>query len=103
MTPHSGKQFLPATPSSLSWTLEDIFELTRRPSRALDWPCTLLPELQRIMDTVTYAQGVEGPGHRQDRLSQTLIVTFVEKTLTFVIPNIMVWRGWASLTPLSTV
>ena len=53
--------FLPATPSSLSWTLEGLFELTRRPSRALDSPA-LLPELQRNKDTVRCAAlGTEVP------------------------------------------
>ena len=90
--PSLGKAVPPATPSSLSRTLGDIFELTRRPSRALDWPCTLLPELQRIMDTVMYAAlGMEVPGHRQDRLTQTLIVTFVEKTLSLF--QILWYRG----------
>ena len=49
--PSSGKHyslpFLPATPSPLSWTLEGLFEVTWRPSRALDSPRALLPELQR--------------------------------------------------------
>ena len=41
MTPHWGNMyvslaFLPATPSSPSQTLEGLFELTQRPSRALD-------------------------------------------------------------------
>ena len=35
---HYSLQFLPATTSSLSRTLEGLFELTRRPSRALDSP-----------------------------------------------------------------
>ena len=47
--PSTGKDFalpfLPATPLSLSWTLERLFVLTRLPSRALDSPCALLPEL----------------------------------------------------------
>ena len=38
--------------SSPSQTLEGLFELTRRPSRALDLPCVLLPELQIYKDTV---------------------------------------------------
>ena len=42
---HYSLLFLPATPSSLSWTLEGLFELTRRPSRALDSSYALLPEL----------------------------------------------------------
>ena len=49
--PSSGKHyslyFLPATPSSPSQTLEGLFEPTLRPSRALDSPLVLLPELQR--------------------------------------------------------
>ena len=56
MTPHQGEYcslpFLPATPSSPSRTLEGLFELTRRPLRALDSPRALLPELQRNKDTV---------------------------------------------------
>ena len=57
--PSSGKHFslpfLPATPSSPSRTLEGLFELTWRPSRALDSPRALLPELQRYKDTVRCA------------------------------------------------
>ena len=52
---HFSLSFLPATPSSLSRTLEGLFELTRRPSRALDSPRALPPELQRYKDTVRYA------------------------------------------------
>merc|ERR1711923_60177 len=77
--PSSGKHyslpFLPATPSSPSRTLEGLFELTRRPSRALNSPRALLPELQRHKDTVRCAAlGTEVPGHRQQQLRQTLIV-----------------------------
>ena len=47
--PLSGKNFflpfLPATPSSPSRTLEELFELTWRPSRALGSPRALLLEL----------------------------------------------------------
>ena len=53
--PSSGKHyslpFLPATPLSLSQTLEGLFELTRRPSRGCDLPRVLHPELQNIMGT----------------------------------------------------
>ena len=68
--------FLPATPLSLSQTLEGLFELTQRPSRALDSPRALLPELQRYKDTVRCAAllGTGVPGHRQQQLMQTLIV-----------------------------
>ena len=37
-------------------SLKGFFELTRRPSRALDSPCALLSELQRKKDTVYCAQ-----------------------------------------------
>ena len=40
--------FLPATPLSPSGTLEG---LTQRPSRAVDLPLTLLPEIQRDSKT----------------------------------------------------
>ena len=52
--------------------LKSFFELTRSPSRALDLPCALLPELQRYKDTSRCAAlGVEVPGHRQKQLTQT--------------------------------
>ena len=62
--PSSGKHyslpFLPATPSSPSRTLEGLFELTRRPSRALDLSHALLLELQRYKDVRCCALGI-GP------------------------------------------
>merc|ERR1712073_77905 len=83
MGPSSGKHyslpFLPATPSSPSQTLEGLFELTQRPSRALDSPRALLPELQRYKDTVRCAAlGAEVPGHCQQQLTQTLIVRLLK-------------------------
>ena len=49
--PSSGKcfslPFLPAISSTPSWTLEGLFEMTQLPSRALDSPRALLPDLQR--------------------------------------------------------
>ena len=69
---HNSLPFLPATPSSPSWTLEGLFELTWRPSRALDSIRALLPELQRYKDTVRCdVLGAEVPGHRQKQLMQT--------------------------------
>ena len=66
MTPYWGNTFLPATPSSPSQTLEGLFELTQRPSRALASPRALLPELQRYKDKVECAAlGAEVSGHRQ--------------------------------------
>ena len=76
--------FLSATPSSQ--VLEGLFELTRRPSRALDSPRALLPELQRYKDTVRGAVlGAEVPGHCQQQLTQTLIVRLL-KTLFYIDP-----------------
>ena len=88
MTPHREEHyallFLPATPSSLSGTLEGLFELTWRLSRALDLPRPLLPELQRYKDTVRCAAlGAKVPGHRRQQLTQTLIVRLL-KTHFFI-------------------
>ena len=81
--------FLPATPSSPSWTLEGLFELTRRPSRALDSPRALLAELQRYKDTVWCAAlGAEVPGYRQDQLMQTLIVRLLKLHLFLLVQKL---------------
>ena len=87
MTPLSEKHyflpFLPATPSSLSRTLEGLFKLTQRPSWALHSSLGLLPELQRYKVTIRYAAlGAEVPLHCQQQLTQTLIV-FLLKTHFF--------------------
>ena len=59
MTPNEGNtfplMFLPAPPLSPSWTLEGLFERTQHPSRAIDLPRALLPEIQRYKDTVRCA------------------------------------------------
>ena len=59
MTPHLGNTislpFLPATPSSLSRTLDWFLELSKCPSWALDSPRALLPKVQRYKDTVRCA------------------------------------------------
>ena len=83
MTPSSRKRFsllfIPSTLSSPSWTLEGLFELTRRPSRSLHSPRALLPELQRYKDTISCATlSAEVPGHRQQQLTQTLIVRLLK-------------------------
>ena len=83
MTPHGGNTILfrssQQTPSSPSRTLEGLFELTQRPSQALDSPRSLLPELQRYKDTVRcVALGAEVPGHHQKQLTQTLIVRLLK-------------------------
>ena len=71
--------FLPATLSSPSRTLKGLFELKRRPFRALDLPRALLPELQRYKDTARCAAlGAQVPGHRQQQLTQTLIVRLMK-------------------------
>ena len=81
--PSSGKNFslpfLPATPLSLSWILEGLFELTQRPSRALDLPRTSIPELQIYKGTLSCVLlGAEVPGHSQQQLTQTLIVRLLK-------------------------
>ena len=61
------------------WALEGLFELTRRPSRALDLHGSLLPELQRYKDTVRFgALGAKVPGLGQQQLTQTLIVRLLK-------------------------
>ena len=89
--PSSGKHFslpfLPATPSSPSRTLEGLFELTRHPSRALDSPCALLPELRRYKDTGRFvALGAEVPGRCQEQLTQTLIVRLLKTHFFYINP-----------------
>ena len=71
--------FLLATPSFPSQTLEGLFELTQCPSRALNSPHSLLPELQRYKNVVRCgALGAVVPGHRQQHLTQTLIVRLLK-------------------------
>ena len=103
MTPCRGEccspPFLPASPLSSSQTLEGLFELTQRPSRALDSPPALLTELQRNKDTVRCVTlGVEVPGQLQEQLSKTLIVCLL-KTCFFIFLHNRV-GAWASLAPL---
>ena len=67
--------FLAATPLSPSRTLEEFFQLTQCPSRSLNSPRALLLEQQRYMAAVRCAAlATEVPGHRQQQLTQTLIV-----------------------------
>ena len=64
---------------SPSRILEGLFELTHRPSRALDSPRVLLPELQINKDAVRCASlGAVVPGNRQQQLTQTLIVRLLK-------------------------
>ena len=64
---------------SPSQTLEGFFKLTWHPSRALYLPRVLLLELQRYKDTIRcVVLGVEVPGHRQQQLTQTLIVCLLK-------------------------
>ena len=59
MTPDRGNAILFRSSQQLPrlrlGTLEGLFELTPRPSRALDSPCALLTELQRYKDTIRCA------------------------------------------------
>ena len=91
MIPHRGEHYplpiLPATPSSPSRTLEGFFELTRCPSRALDSPRLLLLDLQRIKVRCA-ALGAEVPENHPEQLMQTMILSFFENALLFVVPKI---------------
>ena len=62
---------------------------TLSPSRTLDSARTFLPELRRNKDTVRCAVlGAEVPGHRQEQLTQTLIVCSLKTYFFFVVLNI---------------
>ena len=84
MNPHWGNIILFRSSQQLNSSgfldpLEGLFELTRRPSRALDSPRALLSDLQRNKDTVRgVALGAEVPGYRQQQLTQTLIVRLLK-------------------------
>ena len=76
-------------PLSLSQTLEGFFELTRRTSRALALPHTLLLELQRYKDNVRCAAlGAEVPGQHQEQLTQTLIVCLLKTHLVLLLQKL---------------
>ena len=80
---HQGNAFLfrssQQLPSLGLGPSEGLFELTRRPSRALDSPRMLVLELQRYKDTVRCAAlGAEVPGHRLKQMTQTLIVRLLK-------------------------
>ena len=60
-------------------TLEGLFELTQRPTRALNLNAYVASELQRNKDTVRCgALGEEVPGHRTEQLTQTFIVRLLK-------------------------
>ena len=73
----------PATPSSPSRTLEGLFELTGRSSRALNLDTYVTSELQRYKETVRCGVlGAEVPGQRnKEQLAQTLIVCLLKTHL----------------------
>ena len=80
MTPCLGL-FSSVTPTSQSRTLYELFVLTWHPSRALNLPHVLLPELQRNKDTVwSAALCAEVPGLFQKQLLQFLIVRLLNGT-----------------------
>ena len=60
----SGKRNSFPFPTSNSLvSVSGLFELAQRPSRDLELPCALLPELQRIKDTIKCAAvDAEVPG-----------------------------------------
>ena len=74
MTPRRGNTILfrsfQQLPRLRLGPLKVFFELTQRPSRALDSPRALLPELQRNKDTVRCAAlGAEVQGQPQEQLT----------------------------------
>ena len=80
MTPCQGNTILFCSSQQLPQLhigpLKGFFELTQRPSRALN---SLLPELQRYKDTIRCgALGAEVPEQRQEQLTQTLIVRLLK-------------------------
>ena len=81
--PTTGKRFslafLRAMCASRFWSLEELFELTQRPSTLTH---TLLLELQRNKDTVFCAvPGAEVPGHCQEQLMQILVLCLLKSFL----------------------
>ena len=89
MTRHQADSlpFIQANPSSPSQTLEGLYELTRRPLRALDSPRALLPELQRYKDTVQMCRARRGgPRTPSTTTDANLDCAFVEKALFYIYP-----------------
>ena len=83
MTPHREDTFLYRSSQQLPrlclgpMKVEGLFELKRCPSRALDSPRVLFPDVQRTKDTVRCATlGAEVSGHCQKQLTQTLTAFF---------------------------
>ena len=89
MTPRRGNNFLLRSSQQLpcpSVSLEWLFELTRRLTRALHSPHVLLPELQRNKDTIKCAaQGLEVPEQSQKQLTQALIVHLLKMHFSMLI------------------
>ena len=82
--PSSGRLllfFVPTSDSLVSISeLEGLFELTWRPSRAVDSPCALHLELRIHNDTIRCdGLGAKVPGKRQEQLTQTLNVHLLKK------------------------
>ena len=71
MNPSLGNTFLFRSYQQLppSPTLKGLFELTQRPSMALDLPRALLPELQKNKVIIRCAVLGEEPGHNQKQLT----------------------------------
>ena len=73
--------FVPTSDSLVSISeLKGLFELTWRPSRAVDSPCALHLELRIHNDTIRCdGLGAKVPGKRQEQLTQTLNVHLLKK------------------------
>ena len=83
MTPHQGWRcslsFLPATPLSQSQTLEGHFELTRRPSTALNLNASVACETLEIQVERCATPDMKVAGHSWKLLMQTWIVGLLKK------------------------
>ena len=93
MTPSSGKHhspsFLPATSSSLSRTLEGLFELTQCPSRVPHLASCVASGTTEIQRHCQMCRARRQGPRRQSRTNDAnLDCLFVENALVFVVPNI---------------
>ena len=79
MGKHYSLPFLQQLPSLGLGPLKGLFELTRRPSRALNLDAYVASELQRYKDTIRCDWlGAKVPGHCEEQLTQTLIVCLLK-------------------------
>ena len=87
MTPFQGNTILFRSSQQLPCLSLGPFKGTVSAQQVLDSPRALLPELQRYKATVRCAAlGAEVPGHRQQQLTQTLIVRLLKTHFFYTDP-----------------